>query len=466
MSDDRINDFIDEHEQEIIASLQELIAIPSCRTEGKEGMPFGSGVYRVLNTALAKASKLGFQSINLDQYVGYVDMQDGEPELGVLCHLDVVPEGTGWVHPPYGGVVENGKMYGRGTTDNKGAAISSLYAMYALKSLKIPLKSNVRLILGCDEESGCADIHYYKERNKMPPQVFSPDAEYPLVNIEKGHLSFQFKAEYPASKGKAQIISINGGVASNVVPSQAHAVVKGFTLDEVNKAIQQARPQITATFYAEQKDECIEIRAVGKGAHASVPQEGDNAISALLAMLLYLPLDACDGIDMLKKAMNLLPYSDTRGENLGIACSDEKSGALTLAFDIFNYSPEQFSGECDIRFPICETSDRLVNKISASLQKHGLHGYDYHKDEPHYVDEGTPFVQTLLKVYEQQTGKKGVCVAMGGGTYVHNIEGGVAFGPVFPGVDNKVHGSDEFVSIDDLILNTKVFAHAIAEICG
>lgn len=61
--------------------------------------------------------------------------------------------------------------------------------------------------------------------------------------------------------------------------------------------------------------------------------------------------------------------------------------------------------------------------------------------EPHCTDENSEFVQSLLRVYERVTGDKGRCIAIGGGTYVHEIEGGVAFGAEFPNEDGNMHSS-------------------------
>ena len=74
--------------------------------------------------------------------------------------------------------------------------------------------------------------------------------------------------------------------------------------------------------------------------------------------------------------------------------------------------------------------------------------------------------QKLLKVYEEQTGLKGECLAIGGGTYVHDIEGGVAFGAEFPNQEHNMHGADEFIEIETLSKNSKIFAHSIVELLG
>ena len=74
-------------------------------------------------------------------------------------------------------------------------------------------------------------------------------------------------------------------------------------------------------------------------------------------------------------------------------------------------------------------------------------------------------MQALLSVYTEMTNKPGYCIAIGGGTYVHEIPGGVAFGAEFKGEDAHIHGADEFISLENLITNAKIFAEAILRIC-
>ena len=67
------------------------------------------------------------------------------------------------------------------------------------------------------------------------------------------------------------------------------------------------------------------------------------------------------------------------------------------------------------------------------------------------------FVKTLLAAFEMYTGRKGECQSMGGGTYVHNLKNGVAFGAAMPETDNKMHGRDEFTFVDELVVSAKIF---------
>lgn len=100
--------------------------------------------------------------------------------MDVLAHLDIVPAGDGWtVTEPFVPVVKDGKIYGRGTADDKGPAIAALYAMRAVKELGIPVKKNVRLILGTDEECGSSDIRHYYSVEEEAPMTFSSGRQLP-----------------------------------------------------------------------------------------------------------------------------------------------------------------------------------------------------------------------------------------------------------------------------------------------
>lgn len=182
-----VDKWIDDHKEELIEALRANLSIASVKdTEhASEGAPFGPMIRKALDDALARGKALGFDTVDYDGYCGAIDMAGGDEQLGVICHLDVVPEGTGWTYPPYGGEIHDGKLYARGTMDDKGPAFAALYAMKAIKECGVPLRRSVRLILGCDEESGMSCLKHYNQVAKAPTLSFSPDAEYPVVNSER-----------------------------------------------------------------------------------------------------------------------------------------------------------------------------------------------------------------------------------------------------------------------------------------
>ena len=214
-----IEGFIDSHRDEMIEDICTLCRINSEKMPYVEGKPYGEGPFQALQAALNMAEGYGFTIRNYDNYVGTADLNDKERQLDILAHLDVVPAGEGWTETkPFEPVVKDGKLFGRGTADDKGPAVAALYAMRAVKELGIPLNKNVRLILGTDEECGSSDIVNYYDKEDEAPMTFSPDAEFPVINIEKGRLEGHFHASFQASEAMPRLVKAEAGIKANVVP--------------------------------------------------------------------------------------------------------------------------------------------------------------------------------------------------------------------------------------------------------
>lgn len=451
-------DYIDSLKPQMVETLRELIAVPSVRGESAPDAPFGENPKKCLEKALKICEDLGFKTSNCDNYVGTAGFTEGEPSLGILAHLDVVPAGDGWVHEPFGAAVEDGRIFGRGAMDDKGPCVAVMYAMKALLDLKIPLKNGFELIMGTDEECGSGDLAYYRSHAKMPKWLFTPDADYPIINIEKGHVH----AHFSACCNGGGIVELHGGHVVNAVPATAYAVLRGVSAEDIKTAIEKAG--CTVRFTLETVAEGIKITAEGESAHASTPQYGDNALTALIKLISLLP-DCGEAQEKLRGLAEAFPYKETDGASAGAAASDEISGELTLALDILNLENGEISGDIDIRFPVCESVAGVSEKLGKALEKAGF-SHEISGVEPHCVPSDSAFVRTLLDAYESVTGKKGECLAIGGGTYVHGIPGGVAFGCEVAGEDNRIHGADEFIRTEALCENAKIFAEAIVRVCN
>lgn len=457
--------YFNNKKDEMIETLGELVAIPSYMSEAKEGMPFGEGPYKALHKMLDKAENDGFYVRNIDNYVGTIDMYaDKEPSLGILCHLDVVPEGKGWTSDPYTLTKVNGKLVGRGTIDDKGPAVAVLYALKAIKESGIKLSENVRFIVGTNEENGSGDIEHYTKKEKMPPVLFTPDGDYPVINIEKGMLRVSVSSPFISSYDcKKSIVSINAGKTINAVPEEAFVEIKGIDTDTLDKIISLNKRKITLSY--EQNGDIVTVKAKGKGAHASTPEKGDNALTGLLSFLSEDLFKEFCNYEVINKLHTVFPYNETDGLSTGVKCYDDISGALTLVFSVLETKENKICGKIDIRFPINETKKDITDKLTDKLSEYDISIDSTEGSEPHHVEAESEFVKTLLRVYEECTGEKGYCKAIGGGTYVHETEGGVAFGAVFPGEDNNMHGADEYISEDNFLLNAEIFAKAIIELC-
>ena len=461
-----IEEYIDAHRQEMIDDISLLCRINSEKTAYQEGKPYGEGASRALALALSMAEKYGFSINNYDNYVGTADLNEKEKQLDILAHLDVVPAGEGWtVTEPFEPVEKDGKLYGRGTADDKGPAVAALYAMRAVKELGIPLSKNVRLILGTDEECGSSDIRHYYDVEEEAPMTFSPDGSFPVVNIEKGSLQGHFTAEFEPSDAVARVIAIKAGTKANVVPGKAFAVFEGLDDNLVRDTGAEVEKETGVSFEIQGRNHTLEITAIGEGAHASLPTEGKNALTALLLLISRLPFAPCAQIEALHSLVKLFPYHDTSGEALGVAMEDELSGALTLAFDLLEVSEDSLDATFDSRCPICANEENVLEPARRRLAEHGFTLTNETMTPHHYVDGNSDFVKTLLKAYERYTGRKGTCESMGGGTYVHSLKNGVAFGAAMPETDNRMHGADEFAVIDELLVSAKIFAQVITDLC-
>lgn len=467
MYKEKIDAFINSHRQELIEDICELCRINSEKTAGEEDMPFGPGIAECLDTALDMAEGYGFDVVDYDGYVGCVDLNELPAGLDILAHLDVVPAGEGWqVTGPFEPVEKDGRLYGRGTADDKGPAVAALYAMRAVKELKIPLRKNVRLILGTDEECGSSDIRYYYKMEKEAPMTFTPDAEFPVTNTEKGRLPGRFTARWQVSDALPRLLSVQAGTKINVVPGKAEAAVAGLQADILEQTAAAVTAETGITFKLADTENGCAITAAGAGAHASTPEDGNNAITGLLTLLARLPLAACGQTESLKKLLALMPHGDVHGAALGVDMQDELSGRLTLAFSMLTVNETGLEGEFDSRCPICAKEENVLQVIKAKMAEQGFTLLNESMTPPHHVDGNSVFVKTLLKAYEDYTGKKGECQATGGGTYVHDLQYGVAYGASMPGTDNHMHGADEFAVVEDLITGAKIFAQVIVDLCG
>ena len=426
-----IRRYLEEHREDMTGLLRELVAVPSVQGEAEDGFPFGREPARALEIMLRECENSGFAVENVENYAGSADINGLEPELAILAHLDVVPAGDGWSSPPFELTEVGDKLVGRGTIDDKGPAVAALFAAKAVRDLGIPLKKGVRLIFGTNEENGSADLAYYRSKRTMPPMVFTPDGEYPVINAEKGMLRVYFSTEFNDGY-------IKGGEVINAVP-------KLCTFDLRSSINGQE-----AATYGKHK---------GRAAHASTPEKGENAITEFLSCQASLN-------PVIRRLSELFPHGELNGKSCGLGFRDDISGDMTCVLSLLETVDGRLCGGIDIRFPLDRTKAGISSIICEKLRNAGFDIDSCEGVEPHCTDENSTFVQTLLKTYERVTGEKGRCIAIGGGTYVHEIEGGVAFGAEFPGEDGHMHSPDEFITVENLLKNAEIMAEAIAEICG
>ena len=441
---------------DMIETLQRWIRVPSVRAErSADNAPFGDDVRKSLDVAMADIARLGMNPRDIDGYCCDAEIGAGEDVIAVLAHLDVVPEGDGWDYDPYGGEIVDGRIIGRGTSDDKGPGVAALFAMKAIVDAGIPLKKRCRLILGCDEESGMEDLHYYEEKIGLPDVGFSPDANFPLINTEKGITSLKLHAPMT----DARLISIASGTRSNVVPGTATAVVAGDWREAAAEA-----------FHVEDEDCAIETELVdgntkivvtGVPAHASTPEKGKNAAKMLLAVLAELGVGG-EPVRLLVEAAG----EGDDGVNLGIAGSDAVSGRLTINMGLLFADEKEITVTFDCRYPVFYNALLLRETVAKRLAPAGYVLMPGRISEPHHVPESSELVTKLMGVYNAITGTDSKPFAIGGGTYARHLKEGVAFGMLFPGDPELEHQANESISIESFMRAARIYAYSIAALCA
>ena len=156
----------------------------------------------------------------------------------------------------------------------------------------------------------------------------------------------------------------------------------------------------------------------------------------------------------------------TDGSGIGIKLHDEESHDLSCTLDLYHIDPAHMEFSFDARTPVSATKENCEDRAAAAVKAAGFTWSTPGMVPPHVVSADSDFVKTLLSAYTDVTGLPGECMAIGGGTYVHDIENGVAFGAVLPGIDTRMHGADEFIDISNLVTAAEVYAEAILRLCS
>lgn len=460
-----VEQWLEAHRDELVADISRICAVNSVKGACEEGKPFGPGPFEALELALSMCEGYGFEIKNYDNYVGTADLAPGLARgLDILAHLDVVPPGDGWtVTQPFEPRLVDGKLYARGSSDDKGPAFCALYAMRAVKACGIPLRKGVRMILGTDEECGSSDIpHYYREEAEAE-MTFSPDAEFPLINVEKGAMPGTISRQFEECTRLPRVLEMQAGMALNAVPGKAVLRFEGLDMQQAQAFAAKVTAETGVSF--EQSGE-QELTAYGKSAHASTPEGGRNALLASLMLLERLPLADCEQRRALTGLLKLFPYGVTDGRGLGIQMSDEVSHALTCTLDLLHADVSSLEAKFDSRVPVSATEENCLKPAKAQIEAAGYAFSTPGMRAAHVVPEDSEFVRTLLSVYEAQTGLPGECIAIGGGTYVHELSNGVAFGAQLPGEDTNMHGPNEYMRVETMLTAAKIYAEAIVRLCS
>lgn len=462
----KIDEWFDKHSDNMLNDLGKLIAVNSVKGPALEGAPYGRESRNVLTVAGNMLEEKGFGVNVFEDIMISADLGPTPALVGILAHLDIVEAGEGWDSDPFEMVIKDGAVYGRGVIDNKGPAMASMYAMYCARELCPELKHGVRIILGSGEETGFEDVTSYLKKNEPPPHVFSPDSSFPVVNTEKGRFAPLFGASWTKDTALPRVISITGGKTMNIVPNRAVAEIEGINLSDVEAFCRDYSKKTGAEFSVVQDGNRLVVNAEGTATHASTPQLGNNAQTALLEMLAAMPFAESKSFGYIKALNRLFGHGDYNGRAIGISMSDKVSGELTVNFGVISLSETEFSGNFDSRTPACADEADIVGITKAAFERKGIEITSSTISKCHHTPGDSPFVQTLLKIYEDYSGQPGECMTTGGQTYVHDIPGGVVFGCAYPDANNNAHGANEYIEVEQLILSAKIFTQVILDMCG
>ena len=451
-----LNTLVLERQNCLLECLQENLRIPSVEGPAEEDAPYGIHCRRSLEHVLDTAAAMGFKTCNVDSHIGWCEYGEGEEMVAVLGHLDVVPAGDGWSFDPWGGEIKDGKIFGRGTMDDKGPSIAALYALDALRESGLPLKRRVRLIFGCNEETGAQDVKYYLNHGgEIPVMGFTPDAEYPVINGEKGIINAYCSRNFTQS-GELKLISLQGGTASNVVPNYAKAEL-ACTPELARTIAAKSYEKVTFTLTGSG----VLVEATGENAHGSTPWLGENAIGRLILALKELPFEGelADLITFLADKLGM----DTTGKAAGIHLWDEISGDLSFNWGVMTADEASMDLVINYRYPVTFEFADCGPALQALFEEMGFAVRQSHKEKL-YIPAESDLVKILLKVYKEQTGIDGKAVSIGGGTYAKCLPNILAFGPIFPGDEVREHKPDEFMEIPKLMKNAQIIAAAMYEL--
>lgn len=457
--------------EDLLAKCKEFLSIESVLDESTAGAgaPFGRKIAQALEYMLNLAERDGFKTVNVDGYAGHVEYGDGNELIGVLSHVDVVPAGEGWTSPPFSPEIRDGKLYARGAIDDKGPTMAAYFALKIVKELGLPISKRVRLILGTDEESHWRCMMYYFEHEDMPAMGFTPDADFPIINAEKGFIDLKVvglpdREDKQAAEAEWTLIDFEAGQRVNMVPDYAVARIGGDgDVFELKEKVQDFLLTHRIQGYAEEADDHLKIVFKGRSHHGSEPHKGLNAALELARFMERIPLDP-PGASYIRMINSLL-VDGFFGEKLTIAQEDDKVGKLTVNPGVFGYKKgDQHFVRINVRYPISADSDDILKIIENKVADYGMKITDLDHKPAHYCDPDHPLVTTLAKVYEEQTGEKARLLAIGGGTFARVLDTGVAFGPLFPGKEETAHQKDEYIEVEDLLKATAIYAQAIYEL--
>ena len=437
-----LNTLVEKYKDEMFDKIAEFVRFETVndQTTATEGAPYGKANREALDKFMELGEELGFEVKDYDGYAATLKWGNEGKEVGVLAHLDIVPAGDGWNTDPFDPVIIDGKMFGRGTMDDKGPLIAAVYAAKAVMESGLPVSNHIKIISGCNEEEGHNCVKYYLTKEKGPDMGFSPDACFGVIHAEKAILRFKISKEFDdMKKDGLSVEKIEAGTVVNAVPNCAKVWLKDAAGNVEEKQFE------------------------GVTAHAMCPWIGKNAI---VPMYEYLKeLDFADArVKEYFQTMYDLFKDGWEGKGLGIACEDQLSGPLTMNLGLMSMDEKKAEVELDLRLPIHINENVIIKTVQLACESKGLKADVSYFCDSLYVPKDAPLVQKLLGVYNEMTGRNAEPETIGGGTYCRELENVISYGPIFPEEPDLAHQANEYIDLENMLLATKIYAQAIYEL--
>lgn len=469
---------LESYSDEMLKTLGELIAVPSVNGEAvrtKDGvvLPFGKPVHDALMYMLEKGRELGFDVHNDENYAGHLEWRSEEPDegyFGIIGHIDVMPEGSGWTDDPFTLTDRgDGFVYGRGVSDDKGPVVACLYALKALMDEGLKPHTDIRLVLGLDEETGAVSAEHYTANCGHPSMGFTPDGTFPVVNGEMGIIEYELAQKFSSkpAKDELRLTRLEGGTAPNAVPAYAKAVIAG-SREQYGLISERARLYCEETgreVRTKKQGSSLVVEAAGIAAHGARPESGLNAVSVLMEFLGRISFASEELNDFIEFYNDCIGF-DHHGERLGCGFSDEASGPLIFNTGMANINEELASLTINIRYPVTVTDEEVLSGIESVIGSRSIGIVTRFLVQPIYRAPEDVMVSTFLNAYREETGDmEALPEVTGGGTYAKLFDNTVAFGAMFPGEEDTMHQADEKLSKDSFMKMARIYAKAVYSLC-
>ena len=468
---DNVADYaVNTYQNAQVHTLTNLVAFP---TVNKDSIPAPQNpdFINFKSVLKMKAAELGFDYQDLG-YTVLIGMGKQTDKVTVVTHGDVQPANASkWKQNPF--IIdtsEPGKLVGRGTEDDKGAIATALYAMKAIKDKGIELNNRIELMIYLAEESDWGPLTEFMKTYEQPKYAVTIDASYPVVVAEKGWslISPTFNA---ISDQKAVYVSdLAGGAFKSQIPEDASLVLHNANESLIDSLKAKAKTISDVEFNFEEQGKGLKISIKGMSAHSSEPESGVNAIAHLSELFKDVALENnSDG--QLIKFVNQLIGLDLHGKQFGdIAYKHDFMGPMTVAPTVIERSGNKLTLAVNARRPVGKSEDVLKQQIETAVNQWQannnviLESIDTVIGNPMLLDNA-PHAQKLLDIFKHFTGdEKADFVSIGGGTNAKLFDNAVSFGPSMPGKRYTGHSEHEFITLEQLELNLRMYTAMMIEL--